>query len=79
MAFGTCAIFSRLLSESQLVLLALRRLARIGRERREIDQAGNAVIGPRGGDKSPAVRVADKDNRAADSPKRAFYRGDVAF
>src|SRR6267143_6046655 len=44
-----------------------------------VDQPGDAVVGARGRDDGPAVRVADENGRAADPPQRTDYRSDVAF
>jgi hypothetical protein len=43
------------IGDRELVLLALRRLALVGGERRDVDQPGDAVVGSRGGDESSAV------------------------
>src|SRR5258708_6000135 len=51
-----------------LVELALHRFASIGSDRGDVNQPHNAIIGPGSGDDSPAIRVADKDGRAAHTP-----------
>src|SRR5271169_7064813 len=63
----------------ELLLQALRRLALIRGEGGDVDQPGDAVVGARGRDDGPAVRVAHENGRAADAPQRTGYRGDVAF
>ena len=47
-------------------LLCLRCLVGVRSKRGDIDQPGNAVVRSGAGDDAPAVRVPDKDGRAAD-------------
>ena len=65
--------------DRKLLLLALRCLACIVRKRRDVDEPDDAVIRTRCRDDAATVGVADEDGRAADSPERPFYCGDVAF
>ena len=55
----------------KFVLLALRRLVGIRRERADIDQPDNAIVGSRGCDDRSAVGVANEDGRAADPSERS--------
>ena len=60
-----------------LVELALYGFTSIGSDRSDVNQPDNAIIGSGSSDDGPAIRVADKDGRAADAPQRAFRCGDV--
>jgi hypothetical protein len=60
-------------------LLALRRLVGIRRECADVNQSGNALIGSRGCNDCSAVRMADKNSRAADPSERSVDCRDVAF
>jgi hypothetical protein len=64
--------------DRELALLALRRLVRVGRQRRDIDEPGHAGIGAGCRDESAAIRMANQDDRAADAPDRALHYGHVA-
>src|SRR5580704_10290679 len=56
----------------EIGLLRLPTLVRVWSERTDINQASNPIVGPGAGDDGSAVRVADKDDRAAHSPNRCF-------
>jgi hypothetical protein len=65
--------------DGKLLLQALRGFGLSGCERRYVNQGSDPVVRPRVRDQGTAVRMADKDHRAADPPKAtadAFY---VAF
>jgi hypothetical protein len=64
-------------ADRELVLLALRGLVLVRRERGDIDQPGDPVIGSRRGDHGSAVGVADQDGRAAHPAQRAAHGRDV--
>src|SRR5260370_27212112 len=51
-----------------LVQLALHGFISIGSDRGDVNQPDNAIIGSGSGDDGPAIRVADKDGRAAHTP-----------
>src|SRR2546429_9064814 len=51
-----------------LVELALHGFTGIGSDRGDVNQPDNAIIGSGSGDDGPAIRVADKDGRAAYTP-----------
>jgi hypothetical protein len=51
-----------------LVELALHGFMSIGSDRGDVNQPDNAIIGSGSGDDGPAIRVADKDGRAAHPP-----------
>ena len=47
-------------------------------KRRNVNQSRNPIICSRGRDDAAAIRVADQDGRAADTPQRAEDGGDIA-
>jgi hypothetical protein len=51
-----------------LVELALNGFMSIGSDRGDVNQPDNTIIGAGSGDDGPAIRVADKDGRAAHPP-----------
>jgi hypothetical protein len=65
--------------DGELLLLALRGFGLVGCERRDVDQGGDAVVRPRVRDQGTAVRVTDKDHRAADPPETTGDAVHVAF
>jgi hypothetical protein len=56
----------------EIGLLRLRSLVRVRGERTDVNQGGNALVGSSPRDDTSAVRVADKDNRAAGPADRCF-------
>ena len=63
--------------DGERVLLALRCLGFVRRERGYVDQSRDAVISARIGDQGAAVGVADEQNRAAGLAHRAIHRREV--
>jgi hypothetical protein len=63
----------------KFILLALRRLVGIRRERSDIDQSGNALVGSRGRNDCSAVRMTNENGRTADPFERSVDCRDVAF
>jgi len=51
-----------------LVELALHGFTSIGSDRGDVNQPDNAIIGSGSSDDGPAIRMADKDGRAAYTP-----------
>jgi hypothetical protein len=62
----------------ELGLLALRGLVGIRRQGRDIDEPGNAGIGPGVRDEGAAIGVPDEDRRALDPGQASLHGGDVA-
>ena len=62
-----------------LVELVLHGLARVGRDRRDIDEADDAIVRPRAGDGGAAVGVADEQDRAADAVERPLHGRQILF
>jgi hypothetical protein len=58
-------------------LLRLRGLVRVRSKGTDIDEADYAIVGSGAGDDGSAVRVADKNNRAADPADRRFRYGNI--
>ena len=65
-------------SRWKLVELALRGLVGIRRERRDIDQPGNAGIGPGVRNERAAIGVPDENRRTAHPSQTSLHGGDVA-
>jgi len=63
----------------KFILLALRRLVGIRRERADVDQSSNSIICSRGCDDSSAVGMTNENGRAADPSQRSVDCRDVAF
>src|SRR6266849_8235325 len=63
----------------KFILLALRRLVGIRRERSDIDQSGNTVVHPRGCNDCSAVRMTNENGRAAHPSERSVDCRDVAL
>jgi hypothetical protein len=63
----------------KFILLVLRRLVGIRRERADVDESGNALVGSRGCNDCSAVRMTHENNRAADPSERFVDCRDVAF
>ena len=61
----------------KLALLALRALVVIGRQRRDIDERGDARIGPGMGDERAAIGVPDKDNWPRHPTEARLHGGNV--
>ena len=66
------------IGSGELVLLTLRRFVGIRGKCGDVDQPDDAVISSRSRDHATAVRVPNKNGRAADPPQRALHRRDVA-
>src|SRR5215471_16459834 len=58
-------------------LLRLRRFIDVRCERGDVNQPDNTIVSSGAGDNTSAVRVADEDNRTADSAYRFFRHGNV--
>src|ERR1043165_6947152 len=54
------------------------RLARVGRERRDVDERGSLGVGAGLGDDDSAVRMADQHGRAVEAGENLTGGGDVA-
>ena len=63
----------------KIILLALRRLVGIRRERADVDQSGNALVGSRGCNDCSAIRMTNENGRATNPTERFADCCDIAF